>query len=243
VEDALLSPPRDATEIESIQLDKIRVLRLFSPHELADDELARTRLAAEMRKDELIRLDLFTRSSPRSLELVLQAFKARGISVFTDAFVHEQLKKKNQPEVMIFTEALAPDDVARLMSDLGARDKKGGGEFEALAAAPFLPADLTRLSRLLGIPNLEPKPSTGKVGVDIRKPLPEGTANDVAAALAKMGNRRTSPLRAERVAVVVSYTPVNPQPSASREIRQFLDRRGERRPDAKPLMLVIRTTK
>jgi hypothetical protein len=45
------------------------------------------------------------------------------------------------------------------------------------------------------------------------------------------------------VAVAVSYSPANPQPAASREIRQFLDLRGERRSDAKPLMLVLRTTR
>jgi hypothetical protein len=35
----------------------------------------------------------------------------------------------------------------------------------------------------------------------------------------------------------------NSSPAASREIKQFLDRRGDRKPDAKPLMLVLRTAK
>ena len=60
---------------------------------------------------------------------------------------------------------------------LGAEDKKSGaGEFDTLVAAPFLPADLTQLGKLLGVPNVTPKPAKGKAAVDIRKPLPEGTA-------------------------------------------------------------------
>ena len=47
----------------------------------------------------------------------------------------------------------------------------------------------------------------------------------------------------EKVAVIVAYSPMNPHPMASKEIKQFLDRRGDRKPDAKPLMLVLRTTK
>jgi hypothetical protein len=231
-------------EIESFQLDKIRVSQFFTLHDLPGDEAARKKLAEEMRKDELVRLDLFCRSSPKALEMVVEALKARGIAVFTDAFASEQLKKKGPPEVMIFTEALTPDELTRLLASLGAADAKQAGdgptEFDALVAAPFLPADLTRLSRLLGVPTLEPRPAKGKAAVDIRKPLPEGTASQLANSLAKLGSGAP---KAERAAVVVAYAPANPTPATSREIKQFLDRRGERKADAKPLMLVLRTVK
>jgi ribosomal protein L1 len=145
---------------------------------------------------------------------------------------------------MIFTESLTADEVAQLLTALGAEDKKSGaGEFDTLVAAPFLPADLTQLGKLLGIPNVTPKVPKGKPAVDIRKPLPEGTANEVAATLTKMGNKSTSPAKSEKVAMVVAYSPMNANPSASREIKQFLDRRGDRGPNAKPLMLVLKTIK
>ena len=233
------APARELPEIESFQLDKIRVSRLFTVHDLAADESARAKLADEMRKDELIRLDLFCKATPRALDRVQAALKARGVAVLTDAFAVDQLKKRPQTELMIFTEALTPDDVAQLLTALGAEDKAGSGNLETLVGAPFLPAALTRLSRLLGIPNLDPKPAAGKGSVDVRKPLPEGTANQVAAMLAKMGGPGRA--RPERAAVVVSYSPANPHPAASAEVRQFLDRRGDRRPSTKPLMLVLRT--
>jgi len=242
--DILTERPTNMPEIESFQLDKIRVSHFFTLHDLPADDAARKKLTDEMRKDELIRLDLFCRSSPKALEMVLAAFKARGISVFTDAYASEQLKKKSPPEVMIFTEVLTPDEVTQLLTAVGAEDTKRAGdgptEFDALVAAPFLTADLTKLSRLLGVPILEPKAATGKAGVDIRKPLPEGTASQLANSLAKLGSGAP---KAEPVAVVVSYAPTNPTPTASREIKQFLDRRGDRKAGAKPLMLVLRTVK
>jgi hypothetical protein len=243
--DIQLGPPSDdMPEIGPLQIDKIRVSHLFNPHELADDEGARNKLAAEMKKDELIRLDLFCRSTPGALDLVLNALKARGIVVFTDAFAQEQLKKKSPPELMIFTESLTPDEVAQLLTALGTEDKKSGaGEFDTLVAAPFLPADLTQMSKLLGLPAVTPKPAKGKTGVDIRKPLPEGTANQVAESLSKLGSGSRPPSKNEKLAVVVSYSPVNANPAASKEIKQFLDRRGDRKPDAKPLMLVLKTIK
>ncbi|MBO0698953.1 MAG: hypothetical protein J2P46_11205 [Zavarzinella sp.] len=245
--DIQTGPIRDMPEIESFQLDKVRVSHFFTPQDLPTDEAARKKLTDEMRKDELIRLDLFCHSSPKALEMVLAALKARKITVFTDAFVTEQLQKKNPPEVMIFTEALTPDEVTQLLTALGADDAKRAGdgpvELDTLVAAPFLPVDLTMLSRLLGVPNLEPKAPKGKAGVDIRKPLPEGTASELANSLSKLGGGPPSKRKAEKVAVVVCYKPANSAPGSSREIKQFLDRRADRKADAKPLMLVLRTAK
>jgi hypothetical protein len=42
------------------------------------------------------------------------------------------------------------------------------------------------------------------------------------------------------MAVVVAYSPLNGSPTQSREIKQFLERRGERKAEAKPLMLVLK---
>lgn len=231
-----------APEIEPFDLDKIRVSQFFTLGELPTDEKLRKKLVAEMQKDELIRLDLFCQTTPRALDLVLAALKARGVTQFTDAFVQDRVKRKAATEVMIFTEAMTPDEVAQFLTALGADDRKAApAEFSTLVAAPFLPADLDKLGRLLGVPAVQPKAPKGKPAVDIRKPLPEGTAKDVAAALSKMGSTPTPPAKAEKVAVAVAYSPANPHPAASKEIKQFLDRRGDRRPEAKPLMLVLRT--
>jgi hypothetical protein len=242
VPDIILAPPEDGMpEIEAFHLDKIRVSHLVTLRDLPDDEAARKKLTAEMKKDELIRLDLFCHSTPNGLELTLASLKARGITVFTDAFAQDRLKRKLPTELMLFTEAMTPEEVAQLLAELGSVDaKSGAGEFDTLVAAPFLSLDLDRLGKLLGVSSIAPKPAVGKAPIDVRKPLPEGTANHLAATLAKMGTTSTPP-KTEKVAVVVAYSPMNGQPTNSREIKQFLDRRGDRKPDAKPLMLVLKT--
>jgi hypothetical protein len=242
--DIVVSPVVDPIpEIEPFDLNKIRVSQLFDLGEVASDAAVRKKLTAEIGRDELIRLDLFCQTTSKSLELVLAALKARGIGSISDSFVLDRLKRKSATEVMIFTEALTPDEVAQLLTSLGAEDQKSGaGEFSTLVAAPFLPADLEKLGKALGVPNVLPKPAKGKEGVDIRKPLPQGTADHVAATLSGMGTTVPRPRPQEKLAMVVAYSPMNANPSASKEIKQFLDRRGERASNAKPLMLVLRTT-
>jgi hypothetical protein len=237
--DSLLAPPQDVPEIEPFQPDKIRLSHLIRLHDLTDAE-ARKKLTAEMKKDELIRLDLFCQATPKALDHVLAALKSRGIATVTDGFAQDRLRRNAPTELMIFTEALRPDEVAQLMSALGAEDKKGAGQFDTLVAAPFLGEDLVKLGKLLGVPNVTSKLPKAKTGMDIRKPLPEGTADHVAASLSGMGGSSPTPPKAERMAVVVAYSPANANPTASREIKQFVERRGDRKPDAKPLMLVLK---
>lgn len=235
--------PDMVPEIEPFDLNKIRVSQLFDMHELGGDEQARKKLTTEIKKDELVRLDLFCPTTPRALDYVVAALKTRGIAVITDSFVQDRLRRKLTTELVIFTEALTPAEIERLLTTLGSEDvKNGAGEFATVVAAPFLPADLTRLGQLLGVPNVLPKPAKATDKVDGSKPLPEGTASHVAATLSKMGTPTTPP-KTEKLAMIVAYSPMNPHPTTSKEIKQFLDRRGERKADAKPLMLVLRTTK
>lgn len=237
----LTSPVEELPEIEPFQPDKIRLSQLVKLHELAADAEARKRLATEMKKDELIRLDLFCNSTPQALERVVAALKSRGIKTLTDGFAADRLKRIVSTELMIFTEALTTEEVAQLMTALGAEDQKSGaGHFDMLVAAPFLGEDLVKLGRLLGIPHGTLKHPKAKVEVDIRKPLPEGTAEHVARTLSGMGGGSSARRKAERLAMVVAYSPANGNPTASKEIKQFLDRRGERKADAKPLMLVLK---
>jgi hypothetical protein len=234
------APPRDMPEIEPFNPEKIRLSYLARMEDLPADADARKKLAIEMKKDELIRLDLFCESPGKAYDHVVAALKGRGITTVTDRHAHERLTKNLPTELMIFTEAMTPDEVAQLMTALGAEDRKsGGGLFDTLVAAPFLVQDLEKLGKLLGAPNFMSKLPKGKLNIDIRKPLPEGTAQHVANSLSGMGgsSRASKP---EQMAVVVAYSPTNGNPTQSREIKQFLERRGERKAEAKPLMLVLK---
>lgn len=230
--------PDSMPEIEPFDPAKIRVSLLIKPQELSTDGEVRKKLSAELKKDELIRLDLFCHSTPKALEKVAAALKSRGITTLTDAHAHDRLQKKLPTELMIFTEALTPDDVVQVMAALATEDNDAG-LFDTLVAAPFLEQDLNKLGRLLGLSNVASKLPKAKSGVDIRNPLPEGTADHVAKSLSGMGGGSIRP-KAERMAVVVAYSPANGNPSTSREIKQFAERRAERKADGKPLMLVLK---
>jgi hypothetical protein len=235
------APDLEMPEIQPFHLDKIRISRFFTLRDLPTTESERAKLFDELKKDELIRLDLFTAAMPKATDAVLNALKSRGIEVHVDAFSQDRRRKNTTKELVIFTEAFSPNDVGQLLLSLGAEDKNVAAPmFDTLVVAPFLPMDLTQLTRLIGMPVVTVKEPKGKI--DITKPLPEGTAQQVAAALTKMGGGAAPPAtRTNNIAVMVSYSPVNPNPGGSKEIKQFLDRRGDKKPDAKPLMLVLRS--
>lgn len=236
----LTSPPQEMPEIEPFQPHKIRLSHLARLRDLPDDPDARKKLAAEMRKDELIRLDLFCQSAAKGYERVVAALKKRGITVVTDGYARDRISRHAPTELMLFTEALTPDEVAQIMAALGAEDRAGPGLFDTLVAAPFLGEDLVKLGRLLGVPNVTSKLPKAKGGVDVRTPLPEGTAQHVANSLSGLGTKASRSAKPAPMAVVVAYSPRNAHPAASPEIRQFVERRGDRQPDTKPLMLVLK---
>ncbi len=239
VDPRLASPEHPETpEIRGPQLDAIRHSTLFNLRELPGNDAEQARLLGDVKNDELIRLDLFTATLPQGTELALSALKARGLDVFIDAHAQDRRQKSASTEFVVFTEALTPAELVQFLTALGAEDRRWPSPvFDTLVVAPFLSKDLTQLSALLGLP------AVAKEKVDIRKPLPEGTAQQVADALTRMsgsGSSAAAP-KTNKVAVMVAYTSANPSPKDSKEVRQFLARRGDRKADAKPLMLVLRS--
>jgi hypothetical protein len=237
--DTLTGPlPPETPEIRGPQLDAIRHSTLFTLRQLPGNDAEQARLLGDVKNDELIRLDLFTATLPQGTELVLSALKARGLEVFVDGHAQDRRQKSPSTEFVVFTEAMTPAELVQFLTALGAEDRRWPSPiFDTLVVAPFLPKDLTQLSTLLGLP------SVAKEKADSRKPLPEGTAQQVADALTRMGGPGSSAAapKTNKVAVMVAYTSANPSPKDSKEIRQFLARRGERKSDAKPLMLVLRS--
>ncbi len=159
-----------------------------------------------------------------------------------ESLVAEHFKKKQLTEVLFFTESLTPEEFSQVVEQLGVDDKKlearkaGDGIFDKFVLAPFLSGDLDKLARLLGVTSGHlkmPRPRT-PLGIDIRKPLEENTANALAQNFPK---NRT----AEKLTMVLSYSPINAAPQHSKEIKSFLEKRGERKPGTVPILLVMRT--
>ncbi|MCE9531805.1 MAG: hypothetical protein K8T89_11880, partial [Planctomycetes bacterium] len=147
--------------------------------------------------DEVIRIDLFSKDSTRASEMLQAVLKARGQQIVVDAMVQDRLKKKLKGEYIFYTETLTADEIAQVLEQLGAEDRKleqkkaGDGQFDKFMLAPFLAADLTELGKILGIPPAQiklPKPKTMSV-IDPRKSLESITAQQLATSLPKSGSR------------------------------------------------------
>ena len=255
VEDSILTArPEPMPEINALNIPRHRVSRFLNLTDLASADPVQVKnqseIRGELKADELVRLDLFCKDPRSALDQLSAALKARGATAIIDQHLTDRIKKKQTTEIVIFTDVLTPEEVFQLLGEMARNEMtaaNGEGQFDTLVVAPFLPADLDLLGRILGAGAVMPKVAKSKGPVDIRKPLPEGTANQLAQNLSKMGGGSgpvtTTPPKPknEKLAFVGSFTPPNPAPAQSTEIKSFLERRADKRPDAKPLMLVLRT--
>ena len=79
-------------------------------------------------------------------------------------------------------------------------------------------------------------PGRKSAAVDVRRPISDGTGPMIAESLSK-----NAPKQPQKVTLVLPYSPVTSKPSESKEIKQFVEKRGDRRPGTTPVMLVLRT--
>lgn len=225
---------------------KVRLPLLLPLHDL-DQEYPRKKLAEELKRDEVVHIDLFCKESGRGAEVIQAALRARGHQVLVDAAALERLKKKQKTELVFYTESLTTAEIAALLEQLGADDKKAGvkkpgdAQFDKFMLAPFQPADLGLLARLLGVAPAQLKMPKSKppAALDPRKRLEGSTAAHLVTTLPKPA--APSSANAPKLTLLVSAFPANANPQASKEIKSFLEKRGERRAGTVPLMLILRT--
>jgi len=228
-------------EPEPFQTVKVR-LSLLLPLQELDQPYPKQKLLDELKHDEVVRIDLFCRDSVRGVELFQAALKAKGHQLHVDATALDRVKKKVRGEFMLYTESMTAEEIAQLLEKLGSDDKKletkkaGEGLFDKFMLAPFLPDDLKELAKLLGIPASEvklPKKVSGLI--DPRKSLENITAQQLVQSLPKSGSRNS-----EKSTLITPYGVANFNANTSKEIKSFLDKRGDRKPNTLPMMLVLR---
>jgi negative regulator of sigma E activity len=242
--EAPLTNPASVEDHHILQVIPGRMPLILPLHDL-DQAYPKRRLREDLGKDEIIRLDLFCKDATRSAELLQAALKAKGQHVIVDAQAADRLKKKQRTEYLFYTEAMTAQEVTALLEQLGAEDKKaeqkksGDGQFDNFVLAPFQAADLEKLARLLGVPTSQLKPAPRKeTGVDVRRPISESTGTALADALSKSS---PSAKNGAKVTLVLPFSPAAGDPHRSKEIKQFLEKRGERKAGTTPLMLVLRS--
>jgi hypothetical protein len=236
--DALGSPLGPDTQFD---LMRVRV-PLLKPLADFDREDVRQQLTEELGLDPAFRIDLFARDSSRGADLFLKAARATGLTVLADTTTMNLLAKRPPGHtVVVYTEALTAAELTNLFVRLNTEDAKISPRvFDVLHATPVVKTDETDLRGVLGtdvglLKRSAPAPERGEKPIDTAgKPLSAGTADHIVKAIAaKQG---------EKAAVLLTWSPNNLRtpPASSAELKSYLSKRGERKPHAVPVLIVIR---
>lgn len=202
----------------------------------------RGELAAEFGRDPAFRVDLFARDVPRGAELFQTVARSVGVKVYADAMAQSQMKQRLPVTFVIYTETLTAAELTDLFTKLAAADAKTPARaFADLHVTPAQTADARQLRDVLGFDpglwkRIPPGPAT-PFPTSARTPIDAGTGDMVARAL-----RNSAGKKAEKSAMLMTFTPnaARVHPAASKELRQFIEKRGERKPTAVPVLIVIR---
>ena len=203
-----------------------RLPYLFNVADAGQDE-TKKRILTELNQSPAVRIDLFSRDLPKSIEVVQSVARASNLQLAVSALTVEQLKRKLPISVVVYTESCSADELAAIIQKMSLADTKA----PSFAQAHLIPAsasDSRDLKSLLGLDLglwKRPKSDTGK-------PLAEGTLGQITNVMGK----GTKP------AILLTFGPnlARIAPSLCPEIKPFLERRGERSPSAVPAMIVIR---
>jgi hypothetical protein len=227
---------------------------LSLPVRSLDRNESRQRLRKELRPDQGYRLELACLDKAKALDHLQGALKSHGIRLLMDQEAQVRLKNRRlKTDYALYTEGIFVEELAKILEHLGRIDKqaeakkRGDGQFDQVLILSLTADDRKDLATLLGVDPLHPLPAKPKapLGVDIRQPISTGTAAQVSQSLAGQGTPRPEPGKPvtvklpERLALVVPYAPVRTKPTASKEIKQFLDGRKERQPGTVQMFLVL----
>ncbi len=212
-------------------------------------ELDEKKFLGALPKDAL-HIEVLVPNANRAFVRLQGVLKSHHVDLLIDATAEARLKHPNprsQTNYVLYGEDLTAEDLARLLQQLAADDKKaaekkpGDGLFDALVIHPLNKHDHKVLEDLMGVdptPIAAPK-ETGPLGVDPRKPVSDQTAAQVAAALGQGKPGAARP--ADHSLLVLPYNPVRPRHD-SVEIKRFLDERKPLRPGALQVLLVLRNS-
>ncbi|MBN9118695.1 MAG: hypothetical protein J0I06_05985 [Planctomycetes bacterium] len=228
-------------------LVQVRVPFLRTVAELDRDD-TRQELADELARDPAFRIDLFVRDTARGVEVFQNAARSARLTVFADAVTIDKLKKKQVASVVIYTEGLTASELTALFAKVSAEDMKFTPRVcDALHATPIVRSDELELKQVLGVDVGLFKRAAGATGSggtgqggNREKPVSAETIDSVTATLTSPSAKTGDP-----TAVLLTWQPTHPMigrtpPATSAELKQYLAKRGPRKPNAVPVVIVIR---
>jgi len=208
----------------------LRLPYIFAAGEL-DQMDVQLRLKEEFAQDPAFRLDLFSKNPAAALELLQASAKQVGLTVTADARTQDFLAKKVPVAVAFYLDGLTAPELAALLANVGKQLQTQ--KPPAIGSAHLVPmgiADFRDVKESLGIDLTPPRP--GRANGD-PKSISSDTLGKVAGAVKKA---------TDKAAIVVAFLPATARtaPAQSKEIKAFLDKRGDRKAGALPLLIVLR---
>jgi anti-sigma factor RsiW len=186
--------------------------------DLQKDGQAGAQLASELKKSQGFEIDLTVRNNPQAVEKLKAVLAQSGIKLVIDPGSDATLKKgPAKAEFLVYAENVNPEELAKILRQLAAVDKKSANPFDKVVVASLSQTGQSRVADLLGADPMKRDPG-GTQGMKQPGKNPKGP-----------------PPKAERVAVVL---PPAPAPKASDEVRLFLLQPA--RPDAGSVRVLIR---
>jgi hypothetical protein len=239
--DALVVAPTPVMELFP-ELADLRLALVFHMRELEQGTLKK-RLHELLHQETTCRIEMSCLVSRLALDRLHAAFLSQGVRLVVDQAALDRLQRRLQTNYVLYTENVTPDELAQVLQRLSQDDRKaeakrrGDGQFERVVVNRIQPGDHQELSKLFGVDPTKlqpPRPKT-PLGVDLRKPLADQTADQVVKSLKGQGTPT------ERLAIVLPYNPVRPRPASSKEVKLFLDSRKELRAGTVQTILVLRS--
>jgi hypothetical protein len=236
-------------------LDRIEKVEAVVPvvvriHDL-DGVLQREKFLAGLQQGGIFRVELLCRDATRAVERVRPALTRKGITLQVDTPAQARLKKPNwKSDYGLFVENISAAELVELLMRVGVADRKaqaskpGDGRFDGpVVIAPLSRRERRDLNEMLAVELVRTatvNPPLAPTAVDVRRPLPESTAEQVAAALQGQGPPRpgASDRSGPNQALLVHLA--GPRSRPTPEVKRFQAARKAAQPGTLQIFLVLR---
>lgn len=220
----IIENPKPLTE------NALRLPYIFAMGE-SDQMDVQNRLTQEFTRDPAFRLDLFSKNTAAALELLQASAKQLGVTVSVDARTQELLLKKVPVSVGFYLDGLTAPELAALLGIVGKQlQTQKPASIGTAHLVPMGAADFRDVKESIGI-DLAPVKPIRNGGEP--KSVSSDTLGKVTGAVKKA---------TDKAAIAVAFLPANLRvaPAQSKEVKAFLDKRGDRKPGTLPLLIVLR---
>lgn len=191
---------------------------------------AKSRFAASFASDAAVRIDLFARNLPAGMEQLAAAARAAGVAVTVDAVTQDRIGKKVPAAYALLVEGLTPAELAEMLGALAKPPQPAITGLHAFAAGAVEQREWKELfGRDLGLARAaRPEPQQSP-----SRPISDGTLGKLKNAVGR------NPAKA---GLVLTYLPAvaRSAPAMSREIKAFVEGRGDRKAGTATAFLVVR---